>query len=123
MIKPEDGFIVGRIKSVKFALKGLWMLLTTEHSIMVQMVMAMLITVLGFLMDISRFEWIAQLLAIGLVLTAEALNTAIEKIADVVQPDFDPKIGMVKDIAAGGVTFAAIIAAIIGLIIYVPKFM
>jgi len=123
MKKPVDGFVVGRLKSIKFALKGMWLLITTEHSIMVQMVIAISVCILGFVLDISRVEWIAQLLAIGLVLAAEALNTAIEKIADVVQPNFDPRIGFVKDIAAGGVTFAAIIAAIIGLVIYLPKFL
>lgn len=62
-----------------------------------------------------------QIFSIGLVLSIEGLNTAIEEIADFIHPDFHKKIGMIKDIAAGAVTFAALTAITIGLIIYVPK--
>ena len=58
-------------------------------------------------MDISKTEWIFQILAIGLVLVAESLNTCIEKLCDFVQPEYDNKIGFIKDIAAGAVSFAA----------------
>ncbi len=60
-------------------------------------------------------------MCIGLILTAEGLNTAVEKLCDFVNPGPDPKIGRVKDIAAGGVGFAAVTAIIVGLIIYIPK--
>ena len=66
-------------------------------------------------------EWILQLLSIGLVLSIEGLNTAVEKVADFIHPEYHEKIGDIKDVAAGAVTFAALIAAIIGLIIYIPK--
>ena len=66
-------------------------------------------------------EWMIQLTVIGLVLVAEALNTAIEKMADFIHPDFHDKIGTIKDIAAGSAGFAAIISIIIGCIIYIPK--
>lgn len=62
-----------------------------------------------------------QILAIGLVLAAESLNTAVEKLCDYLQPDFDKKIGFIKDLSAGAVTFAAIAAIIVGGIIYLPK--
>jgi diacylglycerol kinase (ATP) len=61
-----------------------------------------------------------QLFAIGLVLSVEGMNTAIEKIADFIHPDYHQKIGFIKDIAAGAVFFAAVIAIIIGLLIYYP---
>ena len=60
-------------------------------------------------------------MAIGLVLGIEGLNTAVEKIADFVQPEFDEKIGFIKDISAGAVMLVSIAASIIGLIIYIPK--
>ena len=96
------------------------LLLKNEPSIQVQFSMAIIVTVAGFFFQISQTEWILQLLAIGLVLAIEGLNTAVEKIADFIHPDFHTKIGDIKDVAAGALTFAAIIAAVIGVIIYTP---
>ena len=123
MKNPNDGFLRGRLRSMKFALKGMWLLLTTEDSIKVQSFCAIVICIIGFYFDISATEWMIQLLAIGLVLTAESLNTAIEKMADFIHPDFHEKIGFIKDIAAGAPSFAAIISIIIMAIIYTPKIM
>ena len=113
-------FITGRIRGGGYAIKGAWLLLKHEPSIQVQFVLAVLVTILGFYFDITATEWILQLLAIGLVMCTEGLNTAVENIADFVHPDFHTKIGLIKDIAAGSVFFAAVIAAIIGVIIYFP---
>ena len=121
MKNPADSFIKGRLRSLGFALKGMWLLLATEDSIKVQSFLTILIIIAGFYFDISSVEWMLQLLAIGLVLVAESLNTAIEKVADFVHPDYHEKIGFIKDIAAGGPSFAAIISLIIIGIIYVPK--
>ena len=121
MKNKNDGFIRGRIRSLKFAFKGAWLLLTTEDSIKAQMCIAILVSVMGFYFNISSTEWMLQFLAIGLVLVAEALNTAIEKVADFVHPDFHVKIGFIKDIAAGAPTFAGIISLIIAGFIYIPK--
>ena len=123
MNNQQNGFIKGRIKSLKFALKGVWLLITTEHSIMVQLTIAVVVTFVGLWMDISKTEWLFQILAIGLVLVAESLNTCIEKLCDFVHPEQDKNIGFIKDIAAGAVSFAAITAVIIGLLIYLPKFL
>jgi len=122
MKNPDDSFLIGRLKSLKYALKGAWLLITTEHSIMVQFSIGILVSVLGFFMNLSPTEWMFQLIAIGMVLVAESLNTGIEKLCDFVHPDYHKKIGFIKDISAGAATFAAIIAIIIGLIIYLPKF-
>ena len=123
MKNPNDSFLRGRIRSVKFALKGMWLLLTTEASIKVQFFFAIIATIMGFYFQISATEWMIQLIAIALVLIAESLNTAIEKVADFVHPDYHEKIGFIKDIAAGGPSFAAIISLIIMGIIYVPRIM
>lgn len=121
MKNPNDGFVVGRIKSIKYAVKGMWLLITTEDSIKVQFSIAIIATILGFYLNISATEWMTQFLAIGLVLVAEALNTAVEKVADFIHPDYHKKIGFIKDIAAGAPAFAALISLIIAGIIYVPK--
>lgn len=118
----DHSFFIGRLKSFKYALLGAYKLITTEHSVMVQFFCGILVTVLGFVFDISKTEWILQTLAVGMVLAVEGLNTAVEKIADFIHPDYHKKIGFIKDISAGAVTFAALSALIVGLIIYVPYF-
>jgi len=117
-----DSFLGKRLKGCGYAAKGAWMLLKNEHSIQVQAFIAVVMTVAGFYFDISSIEWILQILAISLVMSIEGLNTAAEEIADFVHPDFHNKIGLIKDVAAGAVFFAAIGAVIIGCIIYIPKF-
>jgi diacylglycerol kinase (ATP) len=114
-------FITGRIKAVFYSLKGAFLLLKTEHSIQAQSVIALIFIIAGFFFDISKIEWIFQVLAICLVLTAESLNTAIEKIADFIHPDHNKKIGFIKDISAGAVFFAAIFALFIIYNIYWDK--
>lgn len=121
MKNPNDGFLKGRIRSLKFAFRGTWLLITTEDSIKAQIVIAIIATILGFYFNISNVEWMFQFMAIGMVLVAESLNTAVEKIADFIHPDFHVKIGFIKDIAAGAPTFAAIISLIISAFIYIPK--
>ncbi len=117
-----DKFIKGRIKSIYFALKGAFLLLTTEHAIMSQIFVALLMTGLGFYVGITKMEWLFQVFGIGLVLVAEGLNTAIEAICDFIHPEHHKKIGFIKDIAAGAVCFAAFTAILIGVIIYYPYF-
>ena len=121
MKQEKIGFARGRIKSLTFAFKGMWLLITSEPSIMVQISISILVCFLGWFLDISALEWILQIFAIGLVLVAESLNTAIEKICDFIQPKDDHKIGWIKDVSAGAVAFAALTSILIGLIIYLPK--
>ncbi len=121
MSKTQDGFVKGRLKSLRFAFKGMLTLVRSEHSIMVQLAIGVLVSILGFLLDISPTEWMLQTICVGMVLSAEGLNTAVEKLCDFVHPGPDPKIGRIKDIAAGGVGFAAVLAIVVGLIIYAPK--
>lgn len=119
--QKDNAFLSGRLKSVAFAAKGALKLIATEHSIMVQFSLAILVTIAGFYYNISKTEWLFQILSIGLVMSIEGLNTAVEKVADFIHPDYHKKIGFIKDIAAGAVLFAAITAILIGLIIYMPK--
>jgi diacylglycerol kinase (ATP) len=120
--QKDNTFFTGRLKSVSYALKGAIKLITTEHSIMVQFSLGILVTIAGFYFGITSTEWLFQTLSIGLVMSIEGLNTAIEKVADFIHPNYHERIGFIKDIAAGAVFFAAITAIIIGLIIYVPRF-
>ena len=117
----KESFLVNRIKSIGYACKGAFLLLKTESSIKIQFVIAILITIAGFYFNISLTEWALQILAIGLVMSIEGLNTAIEAIADFMHPDRHEKIGFLKDIAAGAVFIASLAALIVGCIIYLPK--
>ena len=117
----KESFLVNRLKSVGFAFKGAYLLLKTEASIKIQFVIALLMTVAGFYYQISNTEWIVQLLAIALVMSLEAVNTAIEEVANFIHPERHVKIGLIKDVAAGAVFIASFFAVIIGLIIYLPK--
>ena len=121
--QKDNSFFTGRFKSMGFALKGAIKLVTTEHSVMVQTFIGVLMVFAGFYFHISHEEWLIQTLAIGLVLGIEGLNTAVEKVADFIHPEFHERIGFIKDIAAGAVFFAAMTAIAVGLIIYVPKFL
>ena len=121
MKNPNDSYLRGRLRSLKFAIKGMWLLATTEDSIKAQLFIGLLAVVAGFYFDISNVEWMIQLIITALVLVAEASNTAVEKMADFVHPDYHKKIGFIKDIAAGAPAFAALFAVIVATIIYVPK--
>ncbi len=117
-----NGFIIGRIKSLKYATRGCLLLIKTEHSIMAQVCICAIVIVLGFYFDISGQDWINQSIIMALVLGVESLNTAVEKLADFIHPDHHSKIGFIKDIAAGAVTFTAITAFLVFSIIYSPYF-
>lgn len=121
-MQHKSNFFINRIVAIKYAAKGFWILITSENSIIAQVIIGITMTIIGFLMNISATEWLFQIFAIGLVLVAESLNTAIEKIADFIHPEYHKQIGLIKDISAGAAFFAAIFAVIIGLIIYIPKF-
>lgn len=117
----KESFVKNRVKSVGFALRGALLLVRTEASIKVQVFIAIVMTAAGFFFDISNTEWIVQILTIAAIMGVEGLNTAIEKLADFVQPEFDEKIGVIKDVSAGAVMLVSIAATIIGFIIYLPK--
>lgn len=116
----NNNFFRGRVKSLKFALRGMFLLLKTEDSVITQIFISLFFVGLGFYFDISRIEWIIQLFLIGFVLAIESLNTAVEKVCDFIHPDFHEKIGFIKDISSGAVSFAVIITFIIAAIIYYP---
>jgi diacylglycerol kinase (ATP) len=117
----KENFFKNRVRSVGVALRGALLLVRTEGSIKVQAIIRLMVTGAGIYFDLTATEWMLQVFAIGLVLGVEGVNTAIEKLSDYVQPQFDSKIGFIKDISAGAVLCVSVAASIIGLIIYIPK--
>ena len=120
-MRKKSSFFKERIKSIGYAVRGAYLLIATEASIKVQLVIAIIMAFAGLYLQISPTEWLIQILAIGLVMSIEGINTAIEAIADFIHPEKHEKIGYIKDIAAGAVFIASIAAVIAGLIIYLPK--
>lgn len=101
-------------------MKGTYLLITTEHSVITQFSLAVFFVIAGFLFEITKSEWLFQIMAIGILLSIEGLNTAVEKACDFIHPDYHKQDGFIKDIAAGAVTFAALSALTVILIIYFP---
>lgn len=108
-------------KSFGDALRGLYYLFTTERHAKVHLVITIAAVVAGFIYHIALTDWMFICIAIALVIGAEAFNTAIEKLCDVLHPQQHQQIGLVKDMAAGAVLLSAVIAVIIGCIIFIPK--
>ena len=120
-MKKEPFSLRARIASFRNAWKGLSVFVRQEHNAWIHLSMTVLVILAGVLFRISTYEWIAVVFAIGLVISAEAINSAIERLADVVQPNRDERIRDVKDICAGAVLVCAMTAFVIGLIVFLPK--
>jgi len=113
--------LVARIKSTTHALRGLQVFVRSTHNFWVHLFFAILATYLGFELNLSSVEWAIIVFAIGLVIIAEAFNTAIEIDIDLTSPNYHPYARDTKDVAAGAVALSVIVAGIIGLIIFLPK--
>lgn len=110
-----------QINAFKAAGSGLVYFFAKERHAAIHLIAIIAVTCAGFYYHLATQEWIDILFCFGLVVTAEALNTAIEKLGDMVSPAFHPRMKQIKDVAAGAVLFASLIAAIIGVIIFYPK--
>ena len=113
-------FVIKRIKGIIIAISGMFFLLKNEDSIKVQSLFFLLFIFLGYYFEITKNEWIIHIILIGFILTAEALNTVAEKICDFINPKYDDRIKLIKDISAGAVSFAVISSLIVLFIIYYP---
>ena len=109
-----------KIKSFGYAYKGIISYITNEHNAWIHLGISVFVILAGLFFHLTKAEWIIVIFCIGFVLTAEAFNTAIERLVNIVSPEHNPSAGNVKDIAAGAVLISAITAAIIGLIIFIP---
>lgn len=110
-----------RIKSFGFALKGIKILIKTQVNARIHLFAVVCVTIAGWFFSISTTEWCLIIFAFAAVFAAEAFNTAIEFIVDLVSPDYHPLAGKAKDVAAAAVLLTAIGSAIIGMIIFIPK--
>jgi len=110
----------GRLRSVRFAVRGIATMLKTQHNAWLHATATALVISTGVLLKLSFGEWCWIVLAITAVWTAEALNTAFEFLTDVASPDFHPLAEKAKDVAAGAVLLAALGAVAIGGLVFGP---
>ena len=109
------------VSSFKYAWQGIVQAYRGEQNLKIHTFMAILVVVFGFFLKISYVEWLVCLVLIGLVIMAEFINTAIEYTVDLASPHINPIAKAAKDTASAGVLMMAIISAIIGLVIFLPK--
>lgn len=121
-IMKNNGFTFRkRLQSFRYAFNGIRLLFRLEHNSWIHAFITLCVILAGVFLGLSPLEWAAIIIVIGLVLAAEAFNSAIEALADHVCTDYNEDIKRVKDLAAGAVLLTAIAAAIVGLIIFVSK--
>ncbi|MGI9294557.1 MAG: diacylglycerol kinase family protein [Pseudomonadales bacterium] len=118
MNKPLD--VKKRIDSFIYAGRGIKTLIATQPNAWIHLLATGLVLLLAYFLQVQRWEWVALILAIGLVWLGEAMNTAVEFVADAVSQDYNENIKHAKDVGAGGVLLAAIIAAVIAAIVFLP---
>ena len=121
MKKQEKFSIAKRLKSFTYAFNGLKVLLQEEHNSRIHLFATVCVVIAGALLKLSVLQWAAVAFAVGLVFSGEIFNSAIEDLSDVVCPERDDRIKKVKDLAAAAVLVNAIAAAVIGLLVFVPK--
>lgn len=119
-MQDKTDFFNGRLNSVRYAIKGWQSLFRSEPNAKVHLVATVGVAVAGLLAGISRTEWMAISIVTGLVWMAELFNTSVEKAMDSLKPERDPRIGVVKDLAAGAVLIAACLALIVGCLVFIP---
>lgn len=110
------------VSSFKYAICGLKSAYKREQNLKIHIMIMCLVIIFGTLLKISRIEWIVCLILFALVISEELINTSIEAVVDIIMPEINPKAKLAKDVAASAVFVSSIISAIIGLIIFVPKF-
>lgn len=117
----EKFSIKKRIKSFSYAFAGLRVLFREEHNSWIHATAAVLAIAAGFLFRISPGEWIAVIIVIGMVFSAEILNSSLERTADFVKAERDDRKRDIKDLGAAAVLVTAISAALVGIMIFLPK--
>lgn len=110
-----------RVLSFKFAFEGLWTAFMEEPNMRFHFLAAVVVIILGFLLGITLTEWLILILTIGLVISVELTNTAIETVVDSFTENTHPGAKRAKDVSAAAVLSVSIMAGIIGLVIFLPK--
>lgn len=108
-------------KSFGYAFQGIFNTIRTERNIKIHCAAAILVTIFGIWLQISKTEWMICFILFGLILALELVNTAVEATVDLFTEERKPLAKKAKDAAAGAVLIVAIFAAVIGILIFIPK--
>lgn len=108
------------LTNFSYAFDGILFLIKTEHNPIIYLIVTLVVVLLGLVFHISKTEWSLLILAMSAVWMAEALNTAIELLADEMSEEMRERLGRAKDVAAGGVLIVAIGGAVIGTMVFLP---
>lgn len=117
----RENYFKARVRSIRIALDGIRQVLLTQQNARIHAVAALVVFLAAFLLDLSGQEWALLLLVVGFVWTAEIFNTAVEELVDEVSSEENPTAKRIKDISAGAVMISALIAVLVGLVIFGPK--
>lgn len=112
--------LVRRAKSFSYAGRGVWIFLKVTHNAWIHVTILVLAVIAGFYFGITQFEWLSLIIVAGIVLAAEAFNTAIEIDIDLTSPEYHPYARDTKDVAAGAVLISSLTALVVGLVIFIP---
>ncbi len=118
---PQKFSFKSRIASFKFAFRGIWFLLKEEHNSRIHLLAGSFAIAMGLILRIDLFEWSLLAIVTGMVFVTELLNSSLEKLADIVDHQWDEKIMRSKDYAAAAVLVAAVISVVVGGLIFIPK--
>jgi diacylglycerol kinase len=119
--RTRGSWLARRVRSFGYAWKGLVWLIRCQPNAQIHLLATICAIAVGFWLQITSIEWCAVLIVTGLVWSAEAVNSALELLADHLAPDEHPLVGRAKDVAAGAVLMAAIVAVGVGIVVFGPR--
>lgn len=111
-----------RLRSFRYAFRGIGTLLVTQMNARIHLIVLIIVIVIGLLVSLNLGEWALIALSVGMVLSAEAMNSALEFLADHTAPEWHDTVQKAKDLAAGSVLLAAVAALAVGLLVFIPHF-
>lgn len=123
MEKKDSGkfSLKSRIRSFRFAFNGLGSLLRYEHNSRIHVIAAILVVIIAMLLRVNVIEWLLLVIVMGIVFLTELLNSAIETIADLIEPEYSESVRRAKDYSAAAVLISAVMAVAAGCLIFIPK--
>lgn len=109
------------LKSFRYAFKGIARVFREEQNIKIQTTVGLAVIFFAAICQVTRFEWLVLIIVITVVILMEILNSAVERVTDLLKPRLDIYVKEIKDIMAAAVMFSSISAVIIGIIIFAPR--
>lgn len=120
-MKSNKFSLRSRLGSFRFAFNGLWSLLKYEHNSRIHVLAAIIAIAMGLIVKLNYFEWSLLIIVTGIVFLTELLNSSLESLADHIDPEWNELIRRAKDYSAAAVLISAIVAVVVGSLIFIPK--